>query len=335
MTDKQSIVRTLLANKNTQPAMESATAFAPSNIALVKYWGKRNEGLHLPVTSSLSVSLGKRGATTRISLASGNCDEIIINDQVIASDTGLARRLCAYLDLFRGDKNVFFRVNSHSTVPIAAGLASSACGFAALVKALNQFFAWQLSDRALSILARLGSGSASRSFWHRFVLWQCGEREDGMDCYAQPVAPLWSDLCVGLLLFKTEPKKMSSGKAMRLTMASEFYQAWPARVDNDLKLTRQAIAARDFKLLGRTAERNALAMHACMLTAAPSIMYSCAETINAMKKIWQLRDQGLSLFFTQDAGPNLKLLFLEEDKHAVQTHFPNLEIVQPYREQLL
>jgi len=108
-----------------------------------------------------------------------------------------------------------------------------------------------------------------------------------------------------------------------------LYQAWPAQVAHDLPLIKQAIFDQNFELLGKTAENNALAMHATMLASRPPLLYSTPETIQLMQKIWGLREEGLKIYFTQDAGPNLKLLFLKSELAQVQECFANIEIVVP------
>lgn len=156
-------------------------AFAPANIALCKYWGKRDTTLNLPLTSSLSISLGKKGATCTVQLSDQLQDICILNGKTLAVDSKFSTRITQFLDLFRPCEKMFFHVNSQMNIPLAAGLASSACGFASLVLALNDFFGWKLSQQELSILARLGSGSACRSLVQGFVEWQAGLRADGMD----------------------------------------------------------------------------------------------------------------------------------------------------------
>jgi diphosphomevalonate decarboxylase len=213
-------------------------------------------------------------------------------------------------------------------IAVAAGFASSASGFAALVLALNNLFAWHLTKRELSILARLGSGSAARSLWLGFVEWHRGVNMNGMDSYAEPLPDCWPGLCIGLLTISEAEKAISSREAMQRTVnTSVLYNSWPEKVAQDLKAIKQAINEQDFGLLGRAAEANALTMHATMLSSWPPICYFLSDTMAAMQHIWALRHQGLSLYFTQDAGPNLKLLFLERDTEDVRQFFPSIEVV--------
>lgn len=324
---KSDVVRLVLGGRLQNAAnLSSVKAFAPTNIALVKYWGKRDTELNLPVTSSLSISLGDKGATTQISIA--NQDSVMLNGENIALSSNFGKRLIAFLDLFRTQHNLHFQIEIQMNVPVAAGLASSACGFASLVLALDQLFNWQLSSQHLSILARLGSGSAARSIEPGFVEWEKGKDADGMDSYGKRLPETWPELCVGLLLLNQNEKKLSSREAMQRTITtSPLYSVWPEKVNQDLMTVKKAIHEKNFSLLGQTAESNALTMHATMLSAWPPISYFLPETIETMHKIWQLREQGVALYFTQDAGPNLKLLFLSADIELAKSSFPLLEIV--------
>ena len=329
---KSDAVHAILGKRyGRKPMHTSASAYAPSNIALCKYWGKRDAMLNLPVTSSLSISLGNKGALTELTLSDEGADSVILNELPINWISPFGKRLLEYLNLFREGSDLHINIKIQTNIPIAAGLASSACGFASMIRALNQLFGWNLDERELSLLARLGSGSASRSIWQGFVEWHAGEREDGMDCYAEPLEEVWPELCVGLLVLTAGEKMIGSRDAMQRTvLTSPLYSAWPDKVKTDLPQLKEAIHSNDFELLGRTAESNALTMHATMMSSWPPICYFLPETIEAMQQIWQLRREGLPLYFTQDAGPNLKLLFLEKDKEIVQEYFPAVEVLQPF-----
>jgi diphosphomevalonate decarboxylase len=330
--NKSDVVQLILGDRYLkQPQQNQATAYAPTNIALVKYWGKRQQDINLPVTSSLSISLGDKGANTTLSVNNKNQDSITLNNQAIDLFSNFSQRLSQYLNLFRKPNSTYFDINITTNIPIAAGLASSACGFAALAKVLNELYTWQLTSTELSILARLGSGSACRSLWDGFVEWQAGEKSDGMDSFGVPLDIEWPDFCVGLLIMQTQEKNISSREAMQRTIqTSSLYSLWPEKVNYDLSVLKQALQEKDFALLGKTAESNAMTMHALMLSAWPPISYALPQTVEAMQKIWQLRNTGLEVYFTQDAGPNLKLLFLKKESEAIKNYFPEIEIVQPF-----
>ncbi len=323
---RQEFVNRLLKRTKGKPGTRGE-AFAPSNIALCKYWGKRDAELNLPVNSSLSISLGKLGTRTIIKFAK-NADRIYLNGK--PAPKAFAARLSAYLDLFRKEGQ-FFEVRTRNNIPTAAGLASSASGFAALIKALDELMGWGFNARELSMLARVGSGSASRSLYDGFAVWHMGQRADGMDSYAESLDGAWPDLRVGILEVSKVRKKVGSTEGMNRTReTSELYEAWPKQAQCDYDELRTAIAAKDFPMLGKTAENNALSMHATMMAAWPPLCYWKPQSVSLMQKVWAAREKGLELYFTMDAGPNLKLLFLKENQAAVKKLFPKVKVVRPF-----
>ncbi len=324
-------VKYVLRNINHGQFVNSAggSAWAPSNVALCKYWGKCDVELNLPVTSSLSISLGHKGAFTKIK-QEGEIDNYIVNDVHIDLASKFAIRLRNFLDLFR-PHGAHYLVKVDTNVPIAAGFASSACGFAALVQALNQLYDWRLNKKDLSVLARLGSGSACRSLYEGFVEWQKGDSYDGMDSYGVRLEYIWPELRVGALVVSTQEKPISSTAAMQHTVnTSPLYSFWSEQAAQDLALIKLALARKDFLMLGQIAENNAQAMHALMQSSQPPIVYALPETIAAIQKIQELRSAGIPIFFTQDAGPNLQLLFLAEHELMVLRAFPELDVVLPF-----
>jgi len=331
VVEKTDVIQLILQDRlHAAPANTTGRAFAPSNIALCKYWGKRNQKLNLPVTSSLSISLGDKGADAEITLCD-DADITILNGETVPTSSSFQQRLSTYFDLFRTSSNLNFKTIVKTNIPIGAGLASSACGFASIAMALNDLFGWNLNQKNLSILARLGSGSASRSLWNGFVLWNAGITADGMDSFAEPLATDWPELCIGLLILDNKEKPVSSREAMQRTVeTSAIYKTWPQQSAIDLEKITLAISEKNFKLLGETAEANAELMHATMRDSNPPVNYSLSETNSIKQAIWQLRKQGLEIFFTQDAGPNLKLLFLNKDTEIVTQQFRNIEIVRPF-----
>lgn len=323
---RQKFVDNLLKRAKGKPGTRGE-AFAPANIALCKYWGKRDTELNLPVNSSFSISLGKLGTRTIIKFAK-SADRIFLNGK--PAPKAFAVRLSAYLDLFRAEGQ-FFEVRTKNNIPTAAGLASSASGFAALVKALDQLMGWGFNPRELSMLARLGSGSASRSLYDGFAVWHAGQRPDGMDSYAEPIDAPWDSLRIGILEVSKVRKKVGSTEGMNRTReTSELYEAWPKQAACDYDELRTAVAAQDFPMFGKTAENNALAMHATMMAAWPPLCYWKPQSVSLMQKVWAAREQGMELYFTMDAGPNLKLLFLKENQAAVKKLFPKVQIVKPF-----
>ncbi|GKT12987.1 MAG: diphosphomevalonate decarboxylase [Thiomicrorhabdus sp.] len=313
-----------------KPIKPAGNGLAPVNIALSKYWGKRDMTLNLPMNGSVSISLPGLGTQTTIKIASQQRDLVSLNSEVLTDDNPFTKRLSVFLNHFR-TPNTYFEISTVNTVPTAAGLASSASGYAALVLALDDLFGWQLKPQQLSLLARLGSGSASRSLFSGFAIWHKGQQEDGLDSYAEAIEIQWPEFCVGLVKVNIGQKSISSTTGMQNTVETcDLYKAWPAQAEKDMQQVLQAIENRDFELLGRTAEHNALSMHATMMATWPPIVYWQPESLAAMHKVWQLRNEGIKVYFTMDAGPNLKLLFPETEKPAIEQAFPELSIIKPF-----
>ncbi len=326
---KREIVLKVLRDRTMLPR-HTPPVFAPANIALCKYWGKRDTELNLPVTGSLSVSLGSLGTHTEIASACDS-DTVVLNGAEVDEDSPFRDRVIRFLNLFRPRPLDCYMVTTQNTVPTAAGLASSASGFAALVRALDRFYRWDLQPHELSILSRLGSGSACRSVFNGFVEWQSGCDADGMDSFAVSLSGDWPYLRIGVLMIDTAEKGLSSGAAMRQTVeTSALYRHWPERVANDLAEIKAAIEEKDFERLGRAAETNALAMHATMLLSRPPVLYWQASTVEALHRVWRLRSDGLPVYMTMDAGPNVILLFLEDSTADLQKVFADMTVVQPF-----
>jgi diphosphomevalonate decarboxylase len=324
------VIHEILSDKASYTPRAEGKAFAASNIALCKYWGKRNTQLNLPTNPSLSISLNHKGTHTRLAPCKDQ-HRVFLDDQECQLGTPFYQRAAQYLDFYQPLLKTHFEVYTTSNIPIAAGLASSASGFAALALALDNLYDWQLPTRSLSILARLGSGSASRSIEKGFVLWHKGNQADGMDSFAEPLQVTWPTLRIGLCLIDSSEKSISSRKAMQQTsLSSPFFTAWEKHTTLETQQLEKAIHDHDFNRLGEIAESNALCMHALMQSAHPPIFYSTPDTFATMQKIWNLRKEGLFLYFTQDAGPNLKLLFQASDQTAVLSHFPLMEVIVPF-----
>lgn len=313
--------------------LESVQVFAPSNIALCKYWGKRDTELNLPINSSLSVSLGHLGTHTTLKLSESGQDIVILNNKLLSISDPFSQKVIQFIDLFRRTQAIPLIIDTRNNIPTAAGLASSASGFAALTKAVDRFFSLGLDPLILSAFARMGSGSASRSLYKGFVAWHMGIQDDGMDSIASPILTSWPNLCVGLIKVSNAQKAVDSRTGMQRTvMTSQLYQSWPAQAAADFTMLQQVIAEGDFNQLGACAEKNAMSMHATMASAWPPLVYWLPESVTVMHKVWALRNAGINVYFTMDAGPNLKLLFEDQDSAVLKTEFPEMEIVKPFEQ---
>lgn len=300
--------------------MTIATARANANVALAKYWGKRDAALNLPATGSLSITLDGLETTARVAfLPELSTDLITFAGEPAAA--GEAHRITAFVDLVRSMARSRTRatIDIRSNFPVAAGLASSASTYAALARAATAAAGVAVSDRDLSILARRGSGSACRSIYGGFVEWIKGVAADGSDSYAVPVAPAehWG-LAVVVAVTARGPKSVGSREGMaRAAELSPFYGAWVGFHEADLDAIRQGIQERDLALVGATAERNCLAMHAVALTARPPLLYWKPATLAVMLRVQALREEGCDAYFTIDAGPQVKVLCARQQCDAV------------------
>jgi diphosphomevalonate decarboxylase len=290
-----------------------ATAVAHPNIALCKYWGKRDRPLNLPSVGSLSLTLAPYSTTTTVEWGGVERDEFVLNGAAASEEEGRkVFALCDLVDSWRPR----VRVESVNDFPTAAGLASSSSGFAALALAACAAAGQERTVEELSVMARRGSGSAARSIFGGWAEWKLGERDDGMDSYAFGIAPVdhW-DVRMLVVLFDSGPKAVSSRDGMlRTQQTSPYYPAWVASAPRDLAEARVAIRNRDLSALGVVMERSALRMHASMMAAEPPVIYWRSGSVWAQECVRGLRQQGIPCAWTMDAGPNVKVLV--EAAHA-------------------
>lgn len=306
--------------------MFKGKARAYTNIALIKYWGKKNEELILPMNNSLSLTLDAFYTETEVIFSdSYMVDEFYLDGTL--QDEKATKKVSQFLDLFRKEAGLSLKASviSQNFVPTAAGLASSASGLAALAGACNTALKLRLDDLSLSRFARRGSGSACRSIFGGFVEWEKGH--DDLSSYAKPVPSdsFEDDLAMVFVLINDQKKEVSSRNGMRRTVeTSSFYQGWLDSVEGDLYQLKQAIKTKDFQLLGETMERNGLKMHGTTLAAQPPFTYWSPDSLKAMDAVRQLRKKGIPCYFTMDAGPNVKVLVENSHLSEVQETFTKL-----------
>ncbi|TQF14077.1 diphosphomevalonate decarboxylase [Myxococcus llanfairpwllgwyngyllgogerychwyrndrobwllllantysiliogogogochensis] len=288
-----------------------ATALAHPNIALVKYWGKRDDALILPHQSSLSLTLSPLSVTTTVEFGVPT-DAVEINGHT--SKGSERERVLRLLESVRAQTKDALgpaKVVSRGDFPMAAGLASSAAGFAALAVAGRAAAGLPSDARAASILARLGSGSACRSVEGGFCEWQRGERPDGDDSFAVQRfdAAHWPDLRMVVAVLDRGEKDVKSRDGMKQTVeTSPYYPAWVRDAEEEVPRARAHIARRDLQALGELCERNAWRMHSTSLAADPPLCYLNAGTLGLIQHLREHRKKGIPVWFTLDAGPNPVLL---------------------------
>jgi diphosphomevalonate decarboxylase len=307
--------------------MGGVTARACANIALVKYWGKRDAQLNLPAAGSLSLSLAALVTETRVDFDPALGNDLIELEGKPAGEAE-ARRVTTFLDLVRRRAGLTTRarVTSHNRFPTASGLASSASGFAALAVAATRAAGLELSPQELSILARHGSGSAARSIFGGFVRMHAGDIDEA--AYAEPITSSLLDRVrmVIAIVGGGAPKLHTSRDAMDHTAAtSPFYAAWLQLVPKDLAAAEAALATRDLAALGDVTENNSLAMHASAIAARPGVLYWKPATLALIAAVRTLRQNGRAAWATMDAGPHVKVLTTVDDADHVARALANVE----------
>ena len=307
----------------------SRTARAPTNIALIKYWGKKDAKLRLPLMSSLSMTLDAFYSETKLTDAS----EMSFSLNGVKQEGPAASRVFNYLKLMQERFGVSgsLAVESTNHVPTAAGLASSSSAFAALAAAFADHYQLDVDRQELSRMARMGSGSASRSIYGGFAVWQKGSSD--ADSFAYPlVESPKMDLKLLAVELNDQPKKISSTKGMEASKTSPFYQTWLDRNDQELADMEDAIKTGDFTKLGSLAELNASEMHSLTLTAQPGFTYFEPDTIKAIKLVGNLREKGVECYYTIDAGPNVKILCQSQNCKKIinnfETAFERVKIIE-------
>jgi diphosphomevalonate decarboxylase len=300
-----------------------ATAVANPNIAFIKYWGKIDQALTLPANPSLSMNLAALTTVTTVEFRPGLPDDVVAIDDQPAAEQGLAR-VVAHLDRVRDMAGIEDRawVASRNDFPAGTGLASSASAFAALSLAATRAAGLDLDEAVLSRLARFGSGSACRSVPGGFGLWE-GD-SDGTS-YARQVAPPehW-DLHDVVAIVSHSHKAVGSYDGHALAQSSPLHSARLAAVPGLLAAVQRGIQERDLGGLGAATEADALAMHGVMMTSTPSLLYWLPATVAVLHKIRAWRSQGLEVYFTLDAGPNVHCLCRAGDAAEVQHRLRNL-----------
>ncbi len=291
---------------------------AHANIALVKYWGKEDEEQVIPYNSSLSLTLDKLYTDTIIETS--DKDEFVLDG--VKQGKSESEKIFRFIDRFRqlSQRKNYIRIASVNNFPTAAGLASSASGFAALATAANRYFNLNLSKKKLSEITRFGSGSATRSLFGGFVIWQKDEIP-----YAYEFDSADWDIAMIVVIINREKKDVSSKEAMRRTVyTSPYYPAWVENAQIDIENIKKAIKKHDFKVLGEITQSNALRMHASMMAAIPPIIYFQPQTLTVLRFVDELNKRGLECYATMDAGPNVKILTRQSQVRVIVDELASL-----------
>lgn len=297
----------------------TATALAHPNIAFCKYWGNRDSALRLPVNGSISMNLNGLYTRTTVSFQpSLALDELVINGREVTGK-GL-ERVVSILDIVRRVAGITLRAEivSENNFPTGAGIASSAAAFAALALAATKAAGLDWNEAQISRLARLGSGSASRSVPSGFVEWKMGTGDE--DSYAVSIAPPehW-DLADCVAIVSAGHKVTGSTEGHALAPTSPLQAARVADAPRRLEICRQTILERDFGSFANIIEFDSNMMHAVMMTSQPALFYWKPTTLAVMEAVRSWRGDGLQAAYTIDAGPNVHVICPQSEMDAVKS----------------
>lgn len=290
-----------------------ATAVAPSNIALIKYWGTRNRVETLPFNPSLSMTLRECATRTTVEIAGERkVDRIEVRTpagELVAASESFAAGVTRHLDRLRewAGESHGFRVVTENSFPMGAGLASSASGFAALALAVVASLDREVTPEVASRLARWsGSGSAARSVMGGYVEWPAAGSEDGAASQVF-TADHW-DLRDVVAILDTSEKKVSSRAGHQLAETSPYFRSRLDLLPGRLAEVRQAVAARDFGRLAPVVEEEAIELHLIAMSSRPPVFYWLPGTLAVLERVRELRESGIDVCSTMDAGANVHLI---------------------------
>lgn len=301
-----------------------ATAKAHSNIAFVKYWGRKDEELRIPTNGSISMNLSNLFTTTTVEFSSiYTSDEILIKDE---QNENTDKRVTTHLDKVRKlvHSSLKAKVVSENNFPSSTGLSSSASGMAALTLAAMQSIGLSLPEKELSILARQGSGSASRSIPNGFVEWMNGNTSD--TSFSQSIFPAnhWDIVDIVVVVSK-EKKDVATSEGQKRVESSIFFQTRLSHINEKIITCKKLIKERNFSEFGKLIEMEALELHAIMLTSWPPLIYWLPQSIHIMKSVQKWRAEGLDVYFTVNTGQDIHVICQKKDEDIIMNKIKRLE----------
>ena len=308
-----------------------ATAIAPSNIAFIKYWGKRDENLRLPANGSISMNLSNLTTTTTVEFSSSFKKDRVIIDGI--NQQGITKeRVVAHLDRIRKKAGISERATivSKNNFPVSTGLSSSASGFAALTVAASKAAGLTLSEKQLSILARQASGSACRSIPEGFVEWIVGNSNESSYSYSIFPPEYW-DIYDIVVICENREKEVPTSTSQKDAYTSPFFSTRLSHIENKIIQLKKYLEKKDFHKFGTLIEDEALELHTIILTSQPSRLYWQPQTVSLMHFARKLRKEGLPVYFTVNTGHNIHLISQKKHIKALQSeikkHYPNNKII--------
>ena len=330
-------------NKNFAISSQMVSASCPSNIALIKYWGKYER--QIPANPSVSYTLNNCKTNTYMEFVA---DEKFSVQTFLSGneEKKFAEKIEKY---FRNIEEFLpwilkgkYVIKTENTFPHSSGIASSASGFGAIAKCLmeldQQFSGLQDSDfklRKASFLARLGSGSACRSLYDGLVVWGATkEVEDSSDLYAlqypnDQIHEIFKHFNDWVLLIHEGEKSVSSTVGHSLMNTNPYAERRFQEAHENFAVLKEILKTGDMQNFIKLVEHEALTLHAMMMMSEPAFILMKTGTLAVINKIWDYRKEtGLPLFFTLDAGANVHLLFPANSKEATIKEFIVKELLQ-------
>lgn len=320
-------------NQNYFQNSGSVSARCPSNIALIKYWGKRDN--QIPMNPSLSFTLTNSYTQTELKFRPKETESYdvtvfldgIKNESFVSRIYTFFNRIEPYIPFL---KNFEFEIHTHNTFPHSSGIASSASGMGAMALCLVEMeeilgadYSPEKKLRKASFLARLGSGSACRSVYPGITVW--GETDSvvgSSDLYAVPypyeIHPDFQRFQDTILLIDEGQKEVSSSAGHKLMEGHPYGKQRFLSANENLKKLIPVLKEGNLPEFGKMVEHEALSLHAMMMTSTPAYILMLPNTLQVIKKVWEFRKSGNgNLFFTLDAGANVHLLYPENEKNDV------------------
>ena len=302
--------------------MDRSIVKSYANIAIIKYWGKKDPIKMIPATSSISLTLENLFTETEISFITkeeaiektGQASDLLYINGELQNEEQI-KKIAKVVNLFRDDRSQLVKIDTTNNMPTEAGLSSSSSGLSAAIKACNKLFDKNLSREELAQISKFASGSSSRSFFGPVGMW---DKDTG------EVSEVKTDLKLAMivLVLNEEKKIISSRKGMALCMeTSTSFDEWIRQSEIDFENMKKYLSEGDFSKVGDLTEENALRMHETTKNANPPFTYLTEKSFEAMEYVKELRKQGEKCYFTMDAGPNVKVLCLEEDFERLKDIF--------------
>jgi len=296
------------------------TAVAPANIAFIKYWGRRDAKLRIPYNPSISMNLSDCTTTTTVEFSDAlSTTKVTLQREFGGFVDKETERVIQQLDRICQKAGIQKKaeVVTSNSFPKSSGIASSASGFAALTVAAAAALGLKLSEKELTELARLGSGSACRSIPDGFVKW------DGEFAYSLYPHDYW-DLRDIVVIVGSTGKDVSSSDGHDTVETSPLFKKRLADLPRRIQRLETALQEKNFKVFGETLEEDCLDMHHVMQTQSPPLYYWNAETVKIMEFI---KKRTVPAYFTIDAGPNVHVICEGKDEEKITKLFKNKNII--------